>query len=65
VPISEERVTTPENARRVGFRGSPTVLIDGEDPFADGRSQSAWRAGSIALTWDWRARRPFPNGRAQ
>ena len=28
-------VSTPEEADRVGFRGSPTVLIDGTDPFAN------------------------------
>lgn len=28
-------VPTPEDAERLGFRGSPTILIDGEDPFAD------------------------------
>ncbi|MFG3255317.1 glutaredoxin family protein [Streptomyces sp. NPDC048172] len=30
------RVVTDQNeAERVGFTGSPTVLIDGHDPFAD------------------------------
>ena len=28
-------VETPEEAERLGFRGSPTVLIDGCDPFAE------------------------------
>jgi len=28
-------VGTPEDADRLAFRGSPTVLVDGEDPFAD------------------------------
>ena len=27
-------VGSPEEADRVGFRGSPTILIDGEDRFA-------------------------------
>lgn len=27
-------VTTPEDAERLRFRGSPTVLVDGTDPFA-------------------------------
>lgn len=27
-------VGTPEDAERLRFRGSPTVLIDGDDPFA-------------------------------
>ena len=28
-------VTTPEEAERLRFRGSPTVLFDGTDPFAE------------------------------
>lgn len=28
-------VTTAEEAERLEFRGSPTVLVDGQDPFAD------------------------------
>ena len=28
-------VRTPEDAERLSFRGSPTVLVDGRDPFAD------------------------------
>lgn len=34
--VSHERVDTPEAAERLGFRGSPTVLVDGRDPFATG-----------------------------
>jgi hypothetical protein len=29
------QVDTPEEAERRGFRGSPTVLVDGVDPFAE------------------------------
>jgi Domain of unknown function (DUF5655)/Domain of unknown function (DUF4287) len=32
-----ERVESPEEAVRLGFRGSPTVLVDGKDPFASER----------------------------
>ena len=28
-------VASPEEADRVGFRGSPTILVDGEDRFAE------------------------------
>ncbi|MDP3713752.1 MAG: thioredoxin family protein [Mycobacteriales bacterium] len=28
-------VTTPEDAERLRFRGLPTVLLDGTDPFAE------------------------------
>ncbi|MFN2545184.1 MAG: thioredoxin family protein [Actinomycetota bacterium] len=30
-----ERVESAEEAERLQFRGSPTILVDGEDPFAD------------------------------
>lgn len=34
--VVHERVETPEEAERLGFVGSPTVLVDGVDPFATG-----------------------------
>lgn len=33
--VSLVSVSTPDEAERLGFRGSPTVLLDGVDPFAD------------------------------
>ena len=30
-----QRVETDEEAQRIAFRGSPTILIDGIDPFAE------------------------------
>ena len=33
--VSFVEVTTTEDAERLRFRGSPTVLLDGRDPFAD------------------------------
>ena len=33
--IELQRVETEEEAVRVRFRGSPTLLVDGVDPFAD------------------------------
>ena len=33
--VSYQLIDTPEAATEHGFRGSPTVLIDGVDPFAD------------------------------
>ena len=32
--IRYQRIDSPEAAERFGFRGSPTVLVDGVDPFA-------------------------------
>jgi hypothetical protein len=34
--IEHQLVTTEEEAVRVSFRGSPTILIDGVDPFSEG-----------------------------
>ncbi len=36
LPIEHQLVTTEEEAERVSFRGSPTILIDGVDHFAEG-----------------------------
>ena len=33
--VSYQRIETPEAAAAAGFRGSPTVLVDGTDPFAN------------------------------
>ncbi len=30
-----EQVTTLDQAEALGFRGSPTILVDGTDPFAE------------------------------
>lgn len=32
VPVEHVHVTTAEQAERLSFRGSPTVLVDGVDP---------------------------------
>ncbi len=34
--LEHQLIESPEMAERVGFRGSPTILIDGWDPFATG-----------------------------
>jgi hypothetical protein len=34
VVVSHELVSTPEEAEQAGFRGSPTILVNGVDPFA-------------------------------
>jgi hypothetical protein len=31
--VALERIDTPEDAVRLSFVGSPTILLDGEDPF--------------------------------
>ena len=36
IPITRRMVDTSEDAERHGFRGSPTILVDGRDPFATG-----------------------------
>ena len=34
--VKRRLVTTEEEAEAARFRGSPTILVDGEDPFAAG-----------------------------
>ncbi|MDQ6840406.1 MAG: thioredoxin family protein [Actinomycetota bacterium] len=34
VAVTYQVVSSPEQAERVGFRGSPTILVNGTDPFA-------------------------------
>ena len=34
--VEHRLVTTPEEAEQARFRGSPTILVDGRDPFAQG-----------------------------
>lgn len=34
IRVSTRTVETTEDAERLGFTGSPTVLLDGRDPFA-------------------------------
>lgn len=41
VRIQRQRVQTPEQAEEVGFLGSPTVRINGRDPFAQAGEQVA------------------------
>jgi len=36
VHVDHELIQSPEHAARVGFRGSPTILVNGRDPFATG-----------------------------
>ncbi len=33
--LERRKVETPEQAAEMGFRGSPTILVDGRDPFAE------------------------------
>lgn len=35
VRVDHQLVESPQDAERLGFQGSPTLLIDGVDPFAD------------------------------
>ncbi len=34
--VERLKVESPEQAEEVGFRGSPTILVAGRDPFAEG-----------------------------
>jgi hypothetical protein len=39
VSLEYQLIDSPEKADRVGFLGSPTILVDGRDPFATGTEQ--------------------------
>ena len=49
--VDYRKVDTPEEAERVGFAGSPTVLVDGVDPFATG-DEPAGLACRVYVTED-------------
>ena len=34
--LAYRKVESPDEAEELSFRGSPTVLVDGRDPFAQG-----------------------------
>lgn len=36
VTLEYELIDSPVKAERIGFRGSPTILVDGVDPFVTG-----------------------------
>jgi hypothetical protein len=36
VKMEHQLIDSPQMAERVGFHGSPTILIDGRDPFVTG-----------------------------
>ena len=40
--VREREVRTSEEAAELGMRGSPTILIDGVDPFADDATPAAF-----------------------
>jgi hypothetical protein len=57
VRVQHRQVTTAEHAEAAGFRGSPTVLIDGLDPFADPDAPAGLSCRSTAPTRGWSGRR--------
>ena len=40
-PVTHVVVETLQDAERLGFVGSPTILVDGRDPFASGATPAA------------------------
>ncbi|QYG94322.1 thioredoxin family protein (plasmid) [Iamia sp. SCSIO 61187] len=45
VTITRQLVSTPEDAARVGFHGSPSILVDGVDVFAQPEDDPGGRVG--------------------
>src|SRR5712691_11659994 len=41
IALEHQLIDSPEMAERIGFRGSPTILVDGRDPFATGTEPMA------------------------
>lgn len=58
VTVTHHRVETPDEAERVGFRGSPTILIDGVDPFATGSDPVGGLSCRVFATPDGHAGSP-------
>ncbi len=56
--VTRRLVETPEEADRVGFRGSPTILVDGGDPFADESDPVGGLSCRVYETPDGRAGSP-------
>ncbi len=46
------RVETPEEVARIGFAGSPTIMVDGTDPFVTGQEPTGL-ACRVYATEDW------------
>lgn len=50
--LERQRVGSPEEAERLRFRGSPTVLVDGIDAFADLAAEPDAPAGLACRVYD-------------
>jgi hypothetical protein len=53
VAVTRHRVETAEEAERSGFHGSPSILVDGVDLFAEPDAGSGCRVGSTARRTAW------------
>jgi hypothetical protein len=42
IEVVLERVDDPADAARLGMHGSPTILVDGTDPFATPDTPTSW-----------------------
>jgi hypothetical protein len=42
VRVARQRVADPADAAAAGLHGSPTILIDGVDPFAEPGTEASW-----------------------
>ena len=50
VSLVRHRVADSEEAERVGMHGSPTILVDGTDPFATSETPVSWSCRIYAPT---------------
>lgn len=42
ITVNRRQVRTVEEAEQIGFHGSPSILINGDDPFADHNTRIGW-----------------------
>ena len=56
VVVTLQRVETVEEAERLGFHGSPSIVVDGVDLFAESGTGVGCPAGSTAHRQVWRGR---------
>ena len=46
ISLETQVIETVQEAQEYGFKGSPTILVDGTDPFDDGTGQVGLAVGS-------------------
>ncbi|TMF81867.1 MAG: thioredoxin family protein [Chloroflexi bacterium] len=53
VNVEHQVIESPAHAARVGFHGSPSILVDGSDPFATGTEPEGMTCRVYATEEGW------------